>query len=416
VCFGARQDGSLLRCHQKIESAREISRIYFNFIILHMEIIFLFDSSTSRCYELPQQRLRIMSHRRLIHSNASACGSSPPRAGSREYDALGEIGLVSSDGSALKYTLSSSLGYGRELSTRTTTRSFGTGRREAHDSSAFYNRKICALPKVGAATCSINRIPPDQLNRIYGHSSARMSELLENSVALMVTSPPYNVGKDYDEDLTLAEYLEFLGKVLQETHRVLVPGGRVAFNVANLGRKPYIPLNAYIAGLAAEIGFLMRGEIIWVKGKASSGSCAWGSWLSAVNPTLRDMHEYVLIFCKERFDRPEKGCSTIAREDFLSATISVWTIPPESARRVGHPAPFPVALVERLIQLYTFQGDVVLDPFMGSGSTAVAAVRCGRSYIGYEINPAYVATCEQRIAEARESSAERQAPFFSQVR
>jgi site-specific DNA-methyltransferase (adenine-specific) len=243
-----------------------------------------------------------------------------------------------------------------------------------------------------------------------------MQELPENSVALMVTSPPYNVGKDYDEDLTLDEYLDFLGKVLEETHRVLVPGGRVAFNVANLGRKPYIPLNAHVARLAADIGFLMRGEIIWVKGKASNGSCAWGSWLSAVNPTLRDMHEYVLIFSKERFDRPEKGCSTIAREDFLSATISVWTIPPESARRVGHPAPFPVALVERLIQLYTFQDDVVLDPFMGSGSTAVAAVRCGRLYVGYEIDPSYVATCERRVAEARESSAERQTPLFSQVR
>ncbi|MCA1961267.1 MAG: site-specific DNA-methyltransferase, partial [Desulfomonile sp.] len=186
-----------------------------------------------------------------------------------------------------------------------------------------------------------------------------MAELPDCSVALMVTSPPYNVGKDYDADLTLDEYLAFLKRVLAETYRVLVPGGRVAFNVANLGRKPYIPLNAYVALMASELGFLMRGEVIWVKGKGASNSCAWGSWMSATNPTLRDLHEYVLVFSKERFDRPQPGPSTITRDEFMAATTSVWHIPPESARRVGHPAPFPVALVERFIHLYTFAGDVV---------------------------------------------------------
>lgn len=229
-----------------------------------------------------------------------------------------------------------------------------------------------------------------------------MRELPCNSVALMVTSPPYNVGKDYDLDLPLDEYLEFIGRVLGETHRVLVPGGRVAFNVANLGRKPYIPLNAYVARLAAEMGYLMRGEIIWVKGKGASGSCAWGSWMSATNPTLRDLHEYVLIFSKGRFDRSVKGRSTIERDEFMSATTSVWTIPPESARRVGHPAPFPIALVERLINLYTFEGDVVLDPFMGSGSTAVAAILTGRRFVGYEIDPVYARMSRERVARAQE--------------
>lgn len=279
----------------------------------------------------------------------------------------------------------------------TATRSFGTGKREAHDSSAFYGRKLFAARVSPRSLEKVNEIPPNLLNRVYQHSSEEMMELPDNSVAFMVTSPPYNVGKDYDPDLSLKEYLEFLSKVLEETQRVLVPGGRIAFNVANLGRKPYIPLNGYVAAIAERLGLFMRGEIIWVKGKGAGGSCAWGSWMSAGNPSLRDLHEYVLIFSKDRFDRPVRGNSTISRDEFMAATTSVWHIPPESARRVGHPAPFPVALVERLIHLYTFEGDVVLDPFMGSGSTAVAAVQTGRHYVGYEIDPRYIAICDDRV-------------------
>jgi modification methylase len=284
------------------------------------------------------------------------------------------------------------------LKQRTSTRSFGTGKRESHDSSAFYGRRLHAAPLCDTDCAQASAVPPKALDRVFSHSSEHMAELPDNSVALMVTSPPYNVGKDYDEDLSLEEYLSFLKQVLAETHRVLVPGGRVAFNVANLGRKPYIPLNSYVATIAAGIGFLMRGEIIWVKGKGTTGSCAWGSWMSAANPTLRDMHEYVLIFSKQRFDRPRKGQSTITRDEFMAATTSVWHIPAESARRVGHPAPFPVALVERLIHLYTFEGDTVLDPFMGSGSTAVAARGCGRHFVGYEIDERYVTLCMDRVA------------------
>ena len=142
----------------------------------------------------------------------------------------------------------------------------------------------------------------------------------------------------------------------------------------------------------------MRGEIIWVKGKGASGSCAWGSWMSATNPTLRDLHEYVLVFSKQRYDRPTKGSSTIDKQEFMDATTSVWHIPAESARRVGHPAPFPISLVERLVKLYTFEGDCVLDPFMGSGSTAIAATKCSRRFVGYEINTEYIELCNQRLS------------------
>jgi modification methylase len=280
---------------------------------------------------------------------------------------------------------------------KTTTKAFGVGKRENHDSSSFYGRKLFASSSVEGEREIEGSAPAEVLDQIFPHSSESMHELPDNSVALMVTSPPYNVGKDYDLDLTLEEYLNLLEKVLRETKRTLMPGGRIAFNVANVGRKPYIPLNSFVAVIASRLGLLMRGEIIWVKGKGSSGSCAWGSWMSAGNPTLRDLHEYVLIFSKDRFDRPNKGKSTISREEFMRATTSVWEIQSESARRVGHPAPFPLGLAERLINLYSFEGDVVLDPFMGSGSSAVAAKKLGRHFVGYEINPAYIDLSHQRL-------------------
>lgn len=283
----------------------------------------------------------------------------------------------------------------------TATSSFGAGAREGHDASAYYSRKMCAIPHRRVECAAVNPIPEHGLDCVFPTTSERMSELPDDSVALMVTSPPYNVGKDYDEDLSLDEYLAFLERVLAETFRTLVPGGRVGFNVANLGRKPYIPLNAHVVALATRIGFLMRGEVIWVKAKGASSSCAWGSWMSASNPTLRDLHEYVLVFSKGHFNRSDRGESTITKEDFMAGTSSVWEIPPESARRIGHPAPFPTALVERLIHLYTYRGDVILDPFMGSGTTAVAALRTGRRFVGYETNPTYLELCESRIQAER---------------
>jgi site-specific DNA-methyltransferase (adenine-specific) len=217
----------------------------------------------------------------------------------------------------------------------------------------------------------------------------------------MVTSPPYNVGKDYDDDLDIDEYLGLLQRVFAETYRVIEPGGRVAVNVANLGRKPYVPLNQYVAGLLTEIGFDLRGEIIWQKAKSAGGSCAWGSWRSAKNPTLRDLHEYVIVASKGSYSRLRQGEDTIDKETFLEATVSVWDILPESARRVGHPAPFPVDLPKRLIELYTFRGDLVLDPFIGSGSTAVAAVETDRHFVGFDLSAEYLEIAERRIHEGR---------------
>lgn len=230
-----------------------------------------------------------------------------------------------------------------------------------------------------------------------------MDDLPDNSVHLMVTSPPYNVGKDYDEDLTLESYREFLKRVWNEVYRVLVPGGRACINVANLGRKPYIPLHAFIVEDMIELGFLMRGEVIWDKASSAGSSTAWGSWKSASNPTLRDVHEYILIFSKNTFGRknPLKRENTVSRDEFLELTKSIWTFPSESAKKIGHPAPFPVELPYRTIQLYTFEGDVVLDPFMGSGQTAIAAIKSKRSYVGYEVDCEYAKLADKRTKEFR---------------
>jgi DNA modification methylase len=287
----------------------------------------------------------------------------------------------------------------RKRSTRTS--AFGTRGRISHDASRFYSSRLYLdLDNGQPVEYSENPIPAHALDRVLCKSSQHMDELPDRSVHLMVTSPPYNASKEYDEDLSLEEYLRMLAEVWQETYRVLVPGGRACINVANLGRKPYIPLHSYVIEAMLGLGFLMRGEIIWDKGGSSSTSTAWGSWKSASNPVLRDVHEYILVFCKGSFQRPRQGReNTISREEFLEWTRSVWGFPPESARRVGHPAPFPEELPYRLTQLYTYQGEVVLDPFMGSGSTALAARRAGRHFVGYETSAEYVALAERRLRE-----------------
>lgn len=285
---------------------------------------------------------------------------------------------------------------------RTQTSAFGSPGRVSHDSTAFYDSNLYkGLPTEKRVQYVENGIPFDVLDTIFCKSSENMEEIPDTSVHLMVTSPPYNVGKEYDEDFTLKEYLRLLKSVFKEVHRVLVPGGRVCINVANLGRKPYIPLHAYIVKDMMDLGYLMRGEIIWNKSSSASPSTAWGSWRSASNPTLRDVHEYILVFSKETYRRnpPTKRENTISKEEFLEVTKSVWTFPAVSANQVGHPAPFPVELPYRCIQLYTFVNEIVLDPFMGSGQTALAAVQSNRHYIGYETDQEYAQLAENRIKE-----------------
>ncbi len=419
---------------------------------------------------------------------------------------------------------------GKKRKTGTKTVSFGSSGRENHDSSTFYDSKLYKNIRVkadGKVEFLENPVPSGNLDRIFCKSSESMAELPDCSVHLMVTSPPYNVSKDYDDDLSLDEYRGMLRNVFRETYRVLVTGGRACVNIANVGRKPYVPLHSYIIEDMLEIGFLMRGEIIWNKSASAGGSTAWGSWMSPSNPCLRDVHEYILVFCKESFSRrlpqdmkpgsavlqnggtppsgnsvlhnggtPPSGNSvlhngdlaqpgsavphnsdtdllnnggngdishngnespssavtslssspsvtgasetetsinnfenkgnnspikldksnitprnkTIQRDEFLQWTKSVWEFPTVSARKIRHPAPFPQELPHRLIQLYTYSGEVVLDPFCGSGTTCLAAAEDGRHYVGFDINEEYAKLAENRLQ--KKTSLEILLPLF----
>ena len=302
----------------------------------------------------------------------------------------------------------------RRLRRPTATAAFGSSRRESHDASAFYDRFV--PPEVSA---DITVAPPAERDVIHLHDARDMGAVASNSVALVVTSPPYFAGKEYEESLgengvpgSYFEYLALLRDVFAECVRVLEPGGRIAVNVANLGRRPYRSLAGDVTEILQDLGMLLRGEVVWWKGRAAGGSCAWGTFQRPSNPVLRDVTERIVIASKGRFDRaltPRQrldgglpSTATISRDEFLEATTDLWEIAPESATRVGHPAPFPVDIPKRLIELYTYEEDLVLDPFMGSGSTSIAALRTGRHYVGFDTDPEYVGRAEARIALERE--------------
>ena len=295
----------------------------------------------------------------------------------------------------------------------TATSNFGAGRRESHDATAFYER--FEAPTLSGDDAVVE---PYEIAEPFVHGDARhMDTVVDGSVALVVTSPPYFAGKQYEEELerdgvpsSYVEYLQLLTDVFAECARKLEPGGRIAVNVANLGRKPYRSLAADVIHiLQDDLQLLLRGEVVWRKGEGAAGSCAWGSFRSAANPVLRDITERVVIASKGRFDRAlsraereRRGLpseNTIDADEFMAATLDVWDIEPESARRVSHPAPFPVGLPGRLIDLYTYENDLVLDPFMGSGSTLVAAARRGRRYVGYDLDPTYVDIARLRVRD-----------------
>ncbi len=295
---------------------------------------------------------------------------------------------------------------------KTSTSNFGVGRREAHDASGFYarferpvlsNDDHVPMPRAIAEPL------------VLGDSSA-MSTLRDDEVALIVTSPPYFAGKQYEEELerdgiptSYAEFLEMLAAVFAECWRVLEPGGRIAINVANLGRKPYRSLAGDVTDILSRLGYLLRGEVVWRKGEGANGSCAWGSYRSPANPVLRDTTERVIIASKGRFDRAIPAAKraplglpskiTITADEFMASTLDVWDLLPESAKRVHHPAPFPVSLPERLIHLFTYENDLVVDPFVGSGSTMVAAKRTGRRYVGYDLDETYLEISRARLAD-----------------
>jgi len=297
----------------------------------------------------------------------------------------------------------------------TTTSRFGTSKRESHDASDFYERFPAPTILTDTTVADAGAVKDSIL-----HGDSRdLSMVPDSSIALVVTSPPYFAGKEYEATMgeghvpaSYVEYLEMLRDVFAECWRVLEPGGRIAVNVANLGRKPYRSLAGDIVTiLQNDLGYLLRGEIVWIKGAGLNSSCAWGSYASASNPVLRDLTERIVVASKGRFgraltkrQREAKGLpfeDTIAPEEFRELTLDTWRFAPESARRVGHPAPFPVELPRRCIELFTFRGDTVLDPFGGVGSVAVAAINTGRHYVCVDADPEYVAKARARVDATR---------------
>lgn len=283
----------------------------------------------------------------------------------------------------------------------TRTYSFGSSNRESHDASDFYNRNLYEgwMEETPLDELEFYWGDYDWVDQILLRDTPDFPEIPDNSIALCFTSPPYNVGKEYDINMTFEEYTYFLESHLDEIYRTLMPGGRIVFNVANLGRKPYVALNALIYNMFSKKGLLPMGEIIWQKAKGASGNCAWGSWMSAKSPRLRDIHEYLLVFAKDRYGRVDKGFSTISKEEFMAATLSIWEIQPERAKRVGHPAPFPIDLARRVIELYSYADDVVLDPFGGVMTTCVAAKGLGRHYMGYDNVEEYIEKGLDRLSK-----------------
>jgi DNA modification methylase len=306
----------------------------------------------------------------------------------------------------------------------TSTSNFGVSRREGHDASAFYGRFPAPKPpSKDDRPGDVYDLPDDGC--FVGDARTMDDRVRDGSVALVVTSPPYFAGKAYEEELgeghipaSYVEYLDMLRDVFETCVRKLEPGGRIAVNVANLGRKPYRSLSADVIHiLQDQLGLLLRGEVIWRKADGAGGNCAWGSFRSPSNPVLRDLTERVVIASKGRFDRALTPAARkaggfphrphlLTSDEFMEATLDVWDIPPESAKRVNHPAPFPVELPERLIKLYTYEDDLVLDPFLGSGSTLVAAARTDRRGAGYDMDPAYVEIARERVRAERSATDE----------
>ena len=231
--------------------------------------------------------------------------------------------------------------------------------------------------------------------KIYQGDARQMDVLQDGSVHLCITSPPYYNARDYSQWGSYQEYLDDMAEAWRECCRVLCDGGRIAVNVpqgyGRCGQGGYISIGDHTTQALVSAGFTLRGHIVWVKGNdntpTNANGTAWGSWMSASNPSLRDCHELIIVASKGSLGR-DAGQSTISREDFLTCTRSVWSIRPR--QHSWHPAPFPAELPRRLIQLYSYAGDVVLDPFAGSCTTVWVAAENGRQGIGIEKSSTYI--------------------------
>jgi len=237
--------------------------------------------------------------------------------------------------------------------------------------------------------------------RIYHDDFLRFSELPPESVDLIVTSPPYDVDIQYDgftDNIPYDKYLEFLAAALEKCYELAKPDGRLCLNIPldkNKGGQQSV--YADVVSIAKKVGWRYHTTIIWNEQNISRRT-AWGSWLSASAPFVIAPVEVILVMFKETWRKRKRGVSDITRDEFIEWTNGVWTFNGEQRSRIGHPAPFPIELPKRCIKLFSFVGDVVLDPFVGSGTTLLACYQLRRIGIGVDISRTY---CELAIKRLR---------------
>jgi site-specific DNA-methyltransferase (adenine-specific) len=251
------------------------------------------------------------------------------------------------------------------------------------------------------------------LNKIYNEDCLLTIDRFENlSIDLVITSPPYNVNLGdnkynktpydlYNDNLEHKEYLSWLENIFKNLYPKIKSGGRVCINIGD-GKNGNIPTHSdIIQFMTSELNYIPITTIIWQKNNVSNRT-SWGSFLSPSCPSFPTPFEYVLVFCKENRKLQYSGEIDIERQEFIDWSLSYWEIAPEKGKKVGHPAPFPIELPKRLMKLFSYKNSLVYDPFMGSGTTALACIKNNRNFVGSEISQQYCELIDKRILELKQ--------------
>lgn len=236
-----------------------------------------------------------------------------------------------------------------------------------------------------------------------------------DSVHLTFTSPPYNLNLKYknsSDNLTYADYLKWLENVFDIIYRKTISGGRIAINIDAITNREddkdqeYVrAIYPHLYNIMKKIGWKFRTEICWSKQNAVGRATAWGSYQSASNPCLRRNHEYVLVWSKDDWKLESEEKSDMTKQEFELYTLSTWHVQPQTRKMAGHPAGFPEELAKRVIKLFSFPGQTILDPFSGTGTTAKVAYMWNRNYLGIDNSKDYCEFARNRIAEVEQIDA-----------
>lgn len=236
---------------------------------------------------------------------------------------------------------------------------------------------------------------------IYNADILKINSIKENSIDLIVTSPPYNLDIKYnshDDKMPYNNYLSFTREWLAQCYKFIKDDGRFCLNIPlDKNKGGHQSVCADITTIAKQVGFKYHSTIIWNEQNISRRT-AWGSWLSASAPYVIAPVEVIIVLYKMEWKKA-RGIqkSDITKKEFMEWTNGLWNFRGESKKKVGHPAPFPVELPKRCIKLFSFVGDSVLDPFLGSGSTLLACLETGREGKGVDIDKKYCELAKRRL-------------------